>query len=48
LPASAPGVVKEGGKRIGAATGVTFLRQESGRAVFLLKSGSYEFSSRWE
>ncbi len=48
LPASAPGVVKESGKRIEEAEGVTFVRQESGRAVFLLKSGSYEFSSRWE
>ena len=48
LPASSASVVKEGGKQAGEAKGVTFLRQEGGKAVFLLKSGSYEFSSPWE
>jgi alpha-L-rhamnosidase len=48
LPASAPGDVKEGGKPVAEAQGVTFLRQEGGRAVFRLKSGNYEFSARSE
>jgi len=45
LPATAPGAVKEGGKNAGEANGVTFIKYESGRAVYTLKSGSYEFIS---
>ena len=47
LPA-APGSVREGGKPIGTEPAVTVVRQEGGKAVFLLKSGSYAFSSRRE
>jgi len=43
LPASDADGVTEGGKRIGDAAGVKFLRQEGGRAVLQLESGSFEF-----
>jgi len=46
LPASGPDAVKESGRPIGEAAGVTFVRQERGRAVLQLKSGSYEFTSQ--
>jgi alpha-L-rhamnosidase len=46
LPASAPGSVREGGEPAGQAEGVRFVRQESGRAVYQLAPGSYEFKSR--
>lgn len=48
LPARTPEVVREGGKPAAQARGVTFLKQEGRRAVFLLKSGAYEFSLPWE
>jgi alpha-L-rhamnosidase len=46
LPASGP--ITESGKPVASGAGVTFLRQENGKAVFTLKSGSYEFSARVE
>ena len=45
LPATSPDVVKEGGKPAKAAVGVTHVRQDGGKAVFQLKSGSYVFTS---
>ena len=44
LPAPSEKAVKEGGKEIGKAKGITFLRYENGKAVYELKSGSYEFT----
>ena len=46
LPAAAPNLVKESGKSIAEAKGVTFLRQENGKAIYALKSGSYEFTAK--
>jgi hypothetical protein len=43
--ASSPGRVREGGKAAGEARGVTFIRQENGKAVYTLKSGMREFTS---
>lgn len=48
LPAADAGSVRERGKRIDQAEGVTFVRQEKGRAVLGLVSGTYEFSSLME
>jgi alpha-L-rhamnosidase len=45
LPATSPGAVKEGGKDTGEAKGVALVKYENGRAVYNLKSGSYEFTS---
>ncbi len=45
LPAAAPDAVKENGKAASQAKGVTFVKHENGRAVYTLKSGSYEFLS---
>ena len=45
LPASSARAVKEGGQDAGAAKGVTFVREENGKAVYSLKSGSYQFTS---
>ncbi|MBE0660065.1 MAG: family 78 glycoside hydrolase catalytic domain [Bryobacteraceae bacterium] len=45
LPAASAGDVKESGKDARTAKGVTFVRHENGKAVFLLQSGAYEFSS---
>jgi len=45
LPTADASSVKEGGKGTGEATGVKFLRYGNGRAVYLLKSGSYEFTA---
>ncbi len=45
LPASAAETVREGGKDASKSKGVTFIRQEGGRAVYELKSGSYAFTS---
>jgi alpha-L-rhamnosidase len=45
LPASSAESVKEGGKDARGANGVTFVRYENGKAVFALKSGSYQFTA---
>jgi alpha-L-rhamnosidase len=44
LPASSPSVVKEGGSDASRARGVTFVRQERGKAIYTLTSGTYEFT----
>jgi alpha-L-rhamnosidase len=36
----------EGGKPVGEAKGITFIKFEGGKAVYELKSGSYTFTSR--
>lgn len=43
LPAPSAGAVTEGGRPARTSKGVTQLRYENGKAVFLLESGSYEF-----
>jgi alpha-L-rhamnosidase len=43
LPAAAAEKVSEGGKPAAKASGITFLRYEAGKAVYLLGSGSYSF-----
>jgi alpha-L-rhamnosidase len=43
LPAPSAGAVTEGGRPARTSKGVTLLRYENGKAVFLLESGSYEF-----
>ncbi|RPI21297.1 MAG: hypothetical protein EHM61_25115 [Acidobacteria bacterium] len=45
LPTADAGTVKEGGKGAAEAIGVKFLRYENGRAVYLLESGSYQFTA---
>jgi alpha-L-rhamnosidase len=45
LPARDAANVKEGGTDAGKAKGVEFLRYESGKAVYRLQSGSYEFTA---
>jgi alpha-L-rhamnosidase len=45
LPAADPKTVKEGGKDASQATGVTFVKYENGKAVYTLKSGTYDFTS---
>lgn len=44
LPAPSPGAVTEGGRPASQADGVTFVGHESGKAVYRLASGSYEFA----
>ena len=45
LPASSKDLVKENGQVAGASRGVKFMKQEKGKVVYLLESGSYEFST---
>lgn len=45
MPAADAGSVREGGRPIGRAPGVRFLRQDGGRAVFAVDSGRYAFTS---
>ncbi len=45
LPAASPGAVKEGAGPASSAEGVKFLRHENGKAVYLLESGTYSFST---
>ena len=44
LPAPSNAAVREGGREARAAEGVTFLRQEGGKAVYALRSGAYRFT----
>jgi alpha-L-rhamnosidase len=44
LPAASEKSVKEGGKDASRAKGITFIKYENGKAVYELKSGSYEFT----
>ena len=46
LPASSAESVTEGGRDSRSSEGVTLLRYENGKAVYLLVSGDYEFRSR--
>jgi alpha-L-rhamnosidase len=46
LPASSEIAVKEGGKDASKTKGVTFIKYENGKAVYELKSGSYEFTAK--
>jgi alpha-L-rhamnosidase len=46
LPASAVKSVKESGKPPKRSGGITFIKYESGKAVYELKSGNYRFNSR--
>jgi hypothetical protein len=45
MPAADEAGLREGGRDLGAAAGVRFLRQEGGRAVLAIESGRYAFSS---
>lgn len=45
LPASSVKAIKEGGKPIKKSRDVTFVKYESGRAIYQLKSGDYVFTS---
>lgn len=45
LPASSGKAIKEGGKPVIKSKGITFLKYESGKAVYELKSGDYVFTS---
>ena len=45
LPTSSEKAVKESGKVVGQAKGVTFIRYENGKAVYELKSGEYVFTA---
>jgi alpha-L-rhamnosidase len=45
LPVGESKTVKESGKDAGAAKGVAFVGYKDGRAVYKLKSGTYEFTS---
>lgn len=47
LPAESPQAVTENGKPVGQSVGAAFLRMEDGRAVFDVKSGKYDFKSRF-
>ena len=45
LPATTAEAVKEGGKKVGEAKAVTFVKHENGKAVYRLESGNYVFTS---
>ncbi|MFH0841236.1 MAG: family 78 glycoside hydrolase catalytic domain [Bacteroidota bacterium] len=45
LPASSAESVKENGKPVSKSKGITFVKFESGKAVFELKSGTYRFTA---
>ncbi len=45
IPAEGKGMVKEGGKPMAEASGITFLRMENGYAVLAVGSGVYSFDS---
>jgi alpha-L-rhamnosidase len=46
IPARDAGALTEGGQTANEAEGVTFLRMESGRAVYEIRSGTYTFVSQ--
>jgi alpha-L-rhamnosidase len=48
IPATAQNAVYESGKPASKAAGVTFLRMESGRAVYRIGSGAYHFTTKNE
>jgi alpha-L-rhamnosidase len=45
VPARNPGDVSEGGMKASEIPGISFLRMESGYAVFNVGSGKYDFCS---
>jgi len=45
LPASSEKSIKESGKAVNKAKGITFIRYENGKALFEIGSGSYIFTS---
>jgi alpha-L-rhamnosidase len=45
LPVAKPDAVKEGVTDAAKADGVSFVRFENGKAIYTLKSGSYQFTS---
>ena len=45
IPATSENMVKESGKEVSASEGIRFVRCENGRAIFILGSGKYQFSS---
>jgi alpha-L-rhamnosidase len=45
LPAKSINSIKENGKPVNRSTGITFVKFESGKAVYELKSGSFRFTS---
>jgi len=45
VPTNSPDKVKEGGRSAVNRTGIKFLRADSGRAVYQLDSGTYEFDA---
>jgi alpha-L-rhamnosidase len=46
LPASSVKAIKEGGKPVKKSMGITFMKYESGKAIYELKSGNYRFISQ--
>ncbi len=46
LPARSAQTVKESGKTIDKAKGITFIKYENGKSVYELKSGNYEFTTQ--
>jgi alpha-L-rhamnosidase len=46
IPASSASGVTEGGKPANKAEGIKFIKYEKGKAIYELKSGSYELSSK--
>lgn len=46
IPAASASAVTEGGKPAAEAEGVSFVKYEAGKAIYKLKSGSYEFVSK--
>jgi alpha-L-rhamnosidase len=45
LPAASADSVKEGGNAAARSTGITFVKYENGKAVYMLKSGRYDFTA---
>ena len=48
LPVSPESEVRENGLSPSDSEGVTFLRNENGKAVYQLQSGEYTFESAWQ
>lgn len=46
LPASSAQTVKESGKTVDKANGITFVKYENGKSVYELKSGNYDFTAQ--
>jgi alpha-L-rhamnosidase len=46
VPAKSAGDVTESGKPVSQSSGVKFLREENGRAIYEIASGEYKFESK--